>query len=52
MRCILCGDIIESSFIHDVKHCRCGRVGYLKRTFENGNDYNELSAYEEMSNDE
>lgn len=52
VQCKICNDIIESKYTHDVKHCSCGRIGvdggldYLKRTFDNENDFIELSEYE------
>ena len=50
----LCGEIIVSEEVHDLKFCKCGAVSvdggndYLKRTYKNSpDDYTELSEYEE-----
>lgn len=52
IRCKNCGDIIESTSVHDFKFCFCGNVAvdgghdYLKRSFRNSkDDYEELSEY-------
>lgn len=51
IRCKHCGDIIESTSIHDFKFCSCGKVAvdggysYLKRS-GNPNDWEELSKFE------
>ncbi len=48
IKCKKCGDIIESTYRHDFKYCKCGAVAvdggkdYLRRL---GNDID----YEEMS---
>lgn len=53
-QCKLCGDIIESTHVHDFKSCKCGEISvdggkrYLKRCFKNYSNIIELSeAYEE-----
>ena len=49
IRCNFCGDIIESTHVHDFKTCKCGRVSvdggheYLRRCFKEVGDYEELS---------
>jgi hypothetical protein len=52
IKCNYCKDIIESKYRHDFKECKCKRVSvdggldYLKRTFMESNDYEELSISE------
>lgn len=52
-RCVHCGDILESTWIHDFKTCSCGRVSvdgghdYIRRGFWERGDYEELSEYYE-----
>lgn len=53
IQCKFCGDIIESTHVHDFKYCKCGKVAvdggheYLRRCFlETPNDYIELSEEE------
>lgn len=49
IRCKLCGDVIESTSVHNFKSCKCGRVSvdgghdYLRRVFTSPDDYDELS---------
>ena len=49
VKCLKCGDIIESKNRHDFVTCSCGNVSvdggkdYLRRTFHNKDDYEELS---------
>ena len=49
IRCLKCGDIIESKSVHDFVTCSCGacRVDgghdYLRRCFETEDCYEELS---------
>ena len=50
IKCKHCGDIIESTHVHDFKWCSCGTVAvdgghyYLRRCFENSrDDFEELS---------
>ena len=54
IKCNLCGDIIESTHVHDFKMCSCGAVSvdggklYCKRSFTNSpGDYEDLSEWEE-----
>ena len=52
--CNNCGDIIESTYIHDYKQCKCGKCSidggheYLKRGFQEQNDYKDLSEIGEV----
>lgn len=52
IRCKCCGDIIESTLVHDFKFCKCGAVAvdggrdYLRRC-GNREDWEELSEIEE-----
>ena len=52
--CNHCGDIIESTYIHDYKKCKCGRCSvdggheYLRRGFQEQNDYKDLSEISEV----
>jgi len=52
IKCKFCGDIIESKHVHDFKYCKCKRVAvdggheYLRRCFQEENDYIELSEEE------
>ncbi len=52
IRCKHCGDILESTNIHDFKFCSCGKVAidggknYLKRSGNLG-DWEELSETKE-----
>lgn len=51
IKCKKCGDIIESTYRHDFKFCKCGAVAvdggkdYLRR-LGNQEDYEELSKVE------
>ena len=51
IRCNKCGDIIESTSVHDFKFCKCGAVAvdgghsYLRRC-GNREDWEELSEME------
>lgn len=53
IRCLSCGDIIESTHGHDYKVCRCGKVAvdggrdYLKRSYPA--DRTQVDSYEELS---
>lgn len=54
IQCRNCGDIIESFYVHDFKHCSCGRVfvdggkEYCRRGFtDSPKDYIELSVISE-----
>lgn len=52
VRCTHCGEVIESTYCHDFKTCRCGRVSvdgghdYLRRCCASPEDYTELSETE------
>lgn len=53
IRCRHCGDIIESTSVHDFKWCGCKTVyvdgghEYLRRGFKDSpDDYEELSEFE------
>ena len=52
VKCLKCVDIIESKNRHDFVTCSCGNVSvdggkdYLRRTFHNKDDYEELSIVE------
>ena len=49
IRCLKCGDVIESKHRHDFKWCKCGRVAvdggkdYRKRCYVESSDYEEVS---------
>ena len=49
IRCLKCGDIIESKSVHDFVTCSCGACSvygghdYLRRCFETEDCYEELS---------
>jgi hypothetical protein len=54
IKCIHCGDVIESTHVHDFKWCSCetvyvdGGKCYCRRGFKNSpDDYEELSEWEE-----
>lgn len=44
IKCVHCGDVIESKYTHDFKYCSCGTVAvdgglsYLKRCFKSSPD--------------
>lgn len=52
IRCNKCNDVIESTYTHEFKFCRCGAVAvdggkdYLRRCGELS-DFTELSEFEE-----
>ena len=52
IQCKFCGDIIESTHVHDFKFCKCGRVAvdgghcYLRRCYQKKDDFIELSEEE------
>ena len=54
IKCLKCGDIIESEDVHDFKWCSCGACAvdggknYLRRLAENKTCWEELSEYEEI----
>ena len=52
-RCLLCGDVLESTSRHDMQTCRCGNLrvdggtDYIRRCFkDDGSHYEELSIEE------
>ena len=53
IKCKQCGDVIESTHVHDYKRCSCGAVAvdggkeYMRRAFPGGMSHED--AYEEMS---
>ena len=56
LKCLKCGDIIESKHRHDFVECSCGSIfvdggrEYLRRGFAQGissDDYIDLTEYEE-----
>lgn len=53
IRCKLCGDIIESNFLHDFKECSCGACAcdgghdYVKIS-GNPDDYEILTEYKDV----
>lgn len=55
LKCNLCGDIIESTHVHDFKWCKCGRVAvdggreYLKRVYNNLADIEDLSQSRKLT---
>ena len=52
IRCKFCGEVIESTHVHDFKTCKCKRVSvdgghdYLRRCFQEQDDFEELSEAE------
>jgi Zn finger protein HypA/HybF involved in hydrogenase expression len=54
VRCLTCGDTIESKHRHDFVTCSCGRISvdgghdYLKRSFVPGCEYEDVGEYEEI----
>ena len=55
IRCVHCGDVIESVTVHDFRWCSCktvavdGGLDYLSRSFKNSPaDFEELSEWEDM----
>ena len=53
IQCNICGEVIESTSVHDFRTCSCGCVSvdgghdYLRRSFTNSPaDYIELSEYD------
>lgn len=54
IRCNLCGDEIESRYVHEFVWCSCGMVAvdggtaYLRRSYKGSQeDYTEISEYVE-----
>lgn len=59
IRCVHCGDVIESVHVHDLKWCSCKTVAvdgghdYLRRCFKDSHDdFEELSEWEDMEPDD
>jgi hypothetical protein len=59
IKCIHCGDIIESRYRHDFVTCSCGccsvdgGTDYLRRGFINSHDdFIDLSEFDDTSSDE
>lgn len=58
IKCKKCGDVIESTSVHDFQFCSCGSVAvdgghdYLRRSFKNSqDDFEELSEYIDVEDD-
>lgn len=57
IRCKICGDVIESEYTHDWKHCECGACSidggkaYLRRGGDKKN-WEELSEIKENNKNE
>ena len=58
IKCNHCGDVIESTHVHDFKWCSCKTVAvdggkdYYKRSFVNSPaDFEELSEWEKEENE-
>ena len=56
IRCVHCGDVIESTHVHDFRWCSCGAVAvdggheYLRRCFKDSPaDFEDLSEWEDVS---
>ena len=53
IRCKKCGDVIESTYRHDFKDCKCGAVAvdggmdYLRRC-GNREDWEDMSEWEDV----
>ena len=51
-KCLVCGDVVESTFRHHYKECRCGSVAvdggldYIRRAYREEGCFQELSEYE------
>ena len=54
IKCKHCGDIIESTTVHDFVTCSCGKCSvdggknYIRRCFEAEGDFEELSEFQEV----
>ena len=54
VKCLLCGDIIESMYRHDFKWCRCRNVAvdgghdYVKRSYEKQGTWEEITTRAEL----
>lgn len=57
IKCVHCGDVIESKYTHDFVQCSCGMVyvdggrSYLRRGFQQPDDYIEMSVTKEDGGD-
>ena len=57
-KCLVCGDVLESTDRHDFKTCSCGALSvdggldYIRRGFKSKDAYEELSEYKEQRMDE
>lgn len=57
LKCLKCGDIIESKDRHDYVTCSCGNVSvdggldYLRRSFIEADSWEDLSEYEDIEED-
>lgn len=59
IKCNHCGDVIESTHVHDFKWCSCKTVAvdgghcYCKRSFKNSpNDFTDMSEWEDVEEPE
>lgn len=54
IRCNHCGDVIESTAVHEFVTCRCGTCSvdggkdYIRRCFNVEGDFEELAEFEEI----
>ena len=55
-KCLLCGEIVESTSTHDYRRCRCGALAvdgghdYIRRSYQEECCFEELSeVYEEVN---
>lgn len=57
LKCLKCGDVIESKDRHDYVTCSCGNVSvdggldYLRRSFIEADSWEDLSEYEDIEED-
>ena len=55
IRCKQCGEVLESTHVHDFKMCSCGACGvdgglaYLRRLYKTEGCYEELSVVEQVN---
>lgn len=53
-RCLMCGEELESTHVHDFRMCVCENVAvdggkeYIKRSVRDFNYYQDLTIYEEL----
>ena len=58
IKCVHCGEVIESRHRHDYVTCKCGKVSvdggksYLKRCYDKVSDYIDLSVVVSGKEDE